>query len=183
MVGSSEREIRVRSERPGDAPGIHAVVVDAFPTDAEARLVAKLRDVARPRVSLVAVDASEGVVGHVLFTPVELVAAPRATPGFGLAPLAVRGGHQRRGIGSALVAAGLSACRAIGGAWVVVLGHPDYYPRFGFRPAWEVGLYYERPGPNPACMVVELEPSALRGLRGEVGYHPAFTTLAESSPP
>jgi putative acetyltransferase len=84
---------------------------------------------------------------------------------------------QRQGVGSALIDAGLSACRAIGELVVVVLGRPGYYPRFGFRPAWDFGLYYATPGPNPAFMVCELAPGALRGRSGEVRYHAAFDAL------
>jgi putative acetyltransferase len=80
-------------------------------------------------------------------------------------------------VGSALVRAGLSACRALGARAVVVLGHPAYYPRFGFAPAWDFGLYYGAPGQNPAFMALELEPGALRGQGGEVRYHPAFAAL------
>ena len=84
---------------------------------------------------------------------------------------------QRRGVGTALVEAGLEACREAGEPVVVVLGHPDYYPRFGFRPAWDAGLYFLSPGPNPAFMVRELEAGALAGRRGQVRYHPAFDEL------
>ena len=65
----------------------------------------------------------------------------------------------------------------VGACAVVVLGHPTYYPRFGFAPAWDAGLYYRAPGPNPSFMVLELEPAALRGHGGEVRYHPAFDAL------
>src|SRR5262245_31962393 len=173
----SENDLRVRLELRADAAAVHEVVARAFPTDAEARLVARLREVARPQISVVAIDASGRVIGHVLFTPVEILAAEGASRALGLAPLAVRPEHQRRGVGSALVRAGLAECREIGEPVVVVLGHPGYYPRFGFRPAWELGLYYRRPGPEPSFLVAELEPRALRGRRGEVRYHPAFSDL------
>jgi putative acetyltransferase len=100
-------------------------------------------------VSLVALDPDERVIGHVLFTPVEIHAASGVSGAIGLAPLAVRREHQDRGVGSALVRAGLARCREIGEPVVVVLGHPSYYPRFGFRPAWELGLYYEAAGREP----------------------------------
>ncbi len=95
----------------------------------------------------------------------------------GLGPMAVLPNFQRQGVGSALVEAGLSACRAARELVVVVLGHPSYYPRFGFQPAWDFGLYYLTPRPNPAFMVRELERGALQGRTGEVVYHAAFNEL------
>ena len=169
-------QLRIRREAPADVPAVREVLVSAFPTEVEARLVEALREAAPPSVSLVADDAGR-VVGHVLFTPVEIRAAGPAAGWFGLAPLAVRPERQRHGVGSELVRAGLAACRGIGVRAVVVLGHPTYYPRFGFAPAWDAGLYYRVPGPNPSFMVLELEPTALRGHTGEVRYHPAFDAL------
>jgi putative acetyltransferase len=168
--------VRIRREAPADASAVREVLAEAFPTEAEARLVEALRAAAPPSVSLVADDAGR-VVGHVLFTPVEIRASGPAAGWFGLAPLAVRPERQRRGVGSELVRAGLAACRDFGARAVVVLGHPTYYPRFGFAPAWDAGLYYRVPGPNPSFMVVELEPAVLRDHGGEVRYHPAFDAL------
>ncbi len=128
-------------------------------------------------MSLVAVDTSGGVVGHILFTPVEIRSRTGHCGAMALGPMAVSPEQQRKGAGSALVAAGLSACTVQGENVVVVLGHPDYYPRFGFRPAWDFGLYYRAPGPDPAFMVCELEHGALRGRTGEVVYHAAFGSL------
>jgi putative acetyltransferase len=168
--------VQIRREAPADAAAVREVLVAAFPTEAEARLVEALRDAAPPSVSLVADEAGR-VVGHVLFTPVEIRGAEPAAGAFGLAPLAVRPERQRHGLGSELVRAGLAACRGVGARAVVVLGHPTYYPRFGFAPAWAAGLYYRVPGPNPSFMVLELLPAALRGHTGEVRYHPAFDAL------
>lgn len=148
----------------------------AFPTDAEARLVDALRERAERCISLVAETKPGAVVGQILFTPVEIGSASCAV---GLAPMSVVPELQRRGIGSALVKAGLSACRAAGERAVVVLGHVDYYPRFGFRPASDHGLYYRNPGPEPAFMALELEPNALQGRTGEVRYHEAFDPFEE----
>ena len=168
--------VQIRREAPADLAAVREVLAAAFPTEAEAGLVEVLRERARPSVSLVAEDAGR-VVGHVLFTPVEIRGAEPAAGWFGLAPLAVAPERQRCGVGSELVRAGLAACRGAGARAIVVLGHPTYYPRFGFAPAWAAGLYYRVPGPNPSFMVVELEPGALRGHTGEVRYHPAFDAL------
>src|SRR5262245_54256578 len=129
----------IRFERPGDAAAIHAVHAESFPTDGEARLVDLLRDAGRLQVSLVA-EVLGVIVGHVAFSPVTV--ASGAT-GAGLAPLAVARPQRRQGIGAELAREGLSACRAAGVGWAVVMGEPAYYARFGFRPASEVGLHDE----------------------------------------
>ncbi len=166
--------LRVRPEADRDRAAIHRVVARAFPSDAEARLVETLRGLAERRISLVAEDGGGEVVGHILFTPVEIRSAGGTSHALGLGPMAVMPDLQCRGVGSALVRAGLAACRAGGETVVVVLGHPSYYPRFGFERAWDHGLYYGAPGPNPAFMVCQLQPGALRGRSGEVRYSPAF---------
>lgn len=169
--------IGIRSETPEDRVGVHAVLGRSFPTDAEARLVEALRGNTEPQVSLVAVDAAGEVVGHILFTRVEIRSRTDVSSAMALGPMAVLPELHRKGTGSALVEAGLSACAAASELVVVVLGHPDYYPRFGFWPAWDFGLYYSVPGPNPAFMVCELAHGALRGRTGEVVYHDAFGSL------
>ena len=169
--------MRVRADAVNDWAAVHELLVRAFPTDAEARLVEMLRGNTEPQVSLVATDAAGRVIGHILFTPVEIRSGAETSRAMALGPMAVSPEQQRKGAGSTLVEVGLDACAAIGECAIVVLGHPDYYPRFGFRPAWELGLYYRAPGPNPAFMVRELEPGALRGRAGEVVYHAAFGSL------
>lgn len=95
----------------------------------------------------------------------------------GLAPMAVAPSHQRQGIGSALVRAGLERCRALGSGAVVVLGHPAYYPRFGFSPSVHFGIRSEYEVPEEAFMVLELQPGFLRGISGTVQYHAAFAKV------
>ncbi len=170
-------EIRARAESPEDVAAVRQVLARAFASDAEAKLVDALRGRTEPQISLVAEHGSDAVIGHVLFSPVAIRSSSGTTKALGLAPLAVLPDFQRQGVGAMLVEAGLSACRAAGEPLVVVLGHASYYPRFGFRPAWDSGLYYASPGPNPAFMVCELEPGALRGRAGEVRYHAAFDGL------
>ena len=87
-----------------------------------------------------------------------------------LAPMSVLPAWQRRGIGSVLVREGLHACRAAGHDVVVVVGHPAFYPRFGFIPARPLGLMSDPPFPDEAFMVAELTPGALRGRRGVILY-------------
>jgi putative acetyltransferase len=95
-----------------------------------------------------------------------------------LGPMAVRPDRQRRGLGSALVRQGLAACRSLDHDVVVVVGHPAFYPRFGFVPARPLGLLCEYPVDEEAFMVSELTPGALRGRRGVVMYAPAFRLAA-----
>jgi putative acetyltransferase len=160
----------VRPEQPGDIEAVARVHEAAFPTPAEARLVGLLRAAGKATVTLVAV--SEGrVVGHVLFSPVTIDGCP--TVGLGLAPVAVLPECQRRGVGSSLIEAGLDACRGAGVSYAVVLGHPDYYPRFGFRRASERGLGNEY-GADEAFMVLELRPASLPPGGGLVRYAPEF---------
>lgn len=162
----------VREERPADRKAVYAINTGAFPTDMEARLVDVLRDKADPCVSLVAETDGE-VVGHILFTPVSLAEAG-TTLIMGLAPMAVRPARQRRGIGSGLVNEGLARCRELGAGAVVVLGHPGYYPRFGFSPASRFGVGSEYDVPDDAFMLIELVPGCLEGVSGVVKYDRAF---------
>jgi len=169
------RAARIRAEEPGDRAGVRAVNVAAFETPAEADLVEALRAQARPLVSLVAEEGG-AIVGHIMFSPVTLPGHPTLTL-MGLAPMAVAPARQRAGIGSALAAAGLAACARLGADAVVVLGHPGYYPRFGFAPGVRMGLGCEYDVPAEAFMALELRPGALAGASGRVQYHAAFASL------
>lgn len=168
--------ITVRTENPEDYAEVRRVNEAAFGRPEEATLVEALRAAARPFVSLVAVEGGR-VVGHISFSPVSVEGDGAALEGMGLAPMAVLPEYQRRGIGSLLVGEGLRECRRAGHAFVVVLGHPDYYPRFGFRRASERGLRCEYEVPDEAFMVAELRPGALDGVRGVVKYHEAFGSV------
>src|SRR5687767_1467058 len=121
----------IRSESPSDIPAIHEVVRAAFGQDDEAVLVDALRDGGYLRVSLVA-ELDDKIVGHVLFSELPIVTESGVVPALSIAPLAVVPELQKRGIGSELMRRGLDACREAGHRIVVVLGHPEYYPRFGF---------------------------------------------------
>lgn len=167
--------MRVRDELPADFAQVRAVNAAAFPSPAEANLVDALRTQAHPCISLVA-EVDGQVAGHIMFTPVSLNSHP-ALRIFGLAPLAVLPQHQRHGVGSALVRAGLQRCRDLSHGAVVVLGHPAYYPRFGFQPAARLGIGCEYDVPEDAFMLLELEPGYLQRASGTVAYHPAFAGL------
>lgn len=173
--------IEIRSEAPADRAAVAAVNERAFGRPAEAALVAALRASVRPFLSLVA--ESEGtVVGHILFTPVRVEGSGEPFAAVALAPVAVDPEYQNRGIGSRLVRAGLEICRDEGHPAVFVLGHPKYYPRFGFTPAAERGIRCEFPVPAELFFALELRPGALQGVTGTVRYHPEFSRVEEEGP-
>lgn len=165
----------IRAEKENDRDAVYAVNASAFETPSEANLVDALLEQAQPVVSLVAEDNGE-VVGHIMFSPVSLSDYPDLKV-MGLAPMAVAPEHQRKGIGSALVRAGLEQCEQLGYAAVVVLGHPEYYPRFGFSPSSRFGIYSEYEVPEDVFMAMELQLGALSGKTGRVKYHAAFSNV------
>ena len=162
----------IRAEEQRDWAAVHAVNVAAFETPAEANLVDALREQAQPLVSLIAEDHG-AILGHIMFSPVSLSGNPILRI-MGLAPLAVAPEHQRKGIGSALVRAGLDQCRQLGFGAIVVLGHPAYYPRFGFSSSARFGIGCEYDVPEEVFMVAELQTGSLGGASGTVKYHAAF---------
>jgi len=170
--------IQTRSELPDDQPGIRKVHCAAFPGEGEANLVDLLRAAGHLPISLVALIGGE-VIGHAGFSPVSTV-TPTTSGGLGagLAPLGVLPSFQRQGVGAALVETGLAACRTSGFSWVVVLGDPAYYVRFGFQPAPDFGLSDEYGG-GAAFQVLELVPGTLPTGAGLVRYAPEFASLAE----
>jgi putative acetyltransferase len=147
----------IRREEERDQAGVFRVNELAFGRPGEAQLVDALRKGAQPTISLVAEQASQ-VVGHIFFSPVTIEAAGGVSMAIGLAPMAVLPDWQRQGIGSQLVRAGLEACQRLGQNVVVVLGHPEFYPKFGFVPAAHFGLRCEYPVPDDVFMVAELTP-------------------------
>jgi putative acetyltransferase len=168
--------IAIRPERPEDAAAVRHVNERAFQGRAEADLVDSLRRSCPDSLSLVAED--DIVVGHILFTPVVVEGADRRVVGMGLAPMAVLPDRQRRGIGSQLVRRGLDMLRERGCPFVVVVGHPEYYPRFGFEPASNHGLGTQWEGiPDAAFMVVMLDPTAMAGLSGVARYREEFNEV------
>lgn len=166
--------MRIRAEVPRDYLSVHQITAAAFGVETEAKLIGVLRAQASPVVSLVAEDNGT-LAGHILFSPVSLPGSEALA--MGLAPMAVTPLRQRRGIGSALVRAGLARCQELGAVAVVVVGHPEFYPKFGFSPAERFGLKCEYDVPAGAFMATELHAGALRGASGTVKYHAAFSQL------
>jgi putative acetyltransferase len=165
----------IRAEEPADTAAIHRVHAAAFPTDAEARLVDALRGAGRLTFSLVALKA-DAIVAHIAFSPVEIGSGAGPAAGMGLAPLAVLPEHQRRGIGSRLVREGLEACKNRGVGFVVVLGEPAYYQRFGFTRATNYGLINEY-GALEEFMALEMYSAALSRRGGLVKFAAEFAAL------
>ncbi len=175
MVKLNATSLLIRSEEPGDYTTIHAVNAAAFESEAEANLVEVLRKEAHPYISIVAEEA-EKIVGHIMFTPMTLPGHEELKI-MGLAPVAVVPEHQREGIGSALIYAGLARCKELGFGAVIVLGHISYYPRFGFTPSVQYGIECEYDVPAEAFMVMELVPGYLLGAQGTIRYHAAFKDI------
>ncbi|MGH7460284.1 MAG: GNAT family N-acetyltransferase [Longimicrobiales bacterium] len=164
----------IRSEAPQDVLAIRQVNELAFAQCDEADLVDRLRQSDADFLSLVA-DNDGDVVGHILFTPVAIEREEGSVVGMGLAPMAVLPGLQRRGVGSLLITRGLQLLRERECPFVIVIGHEDYYPRFGFEPAsrHEVSCQWEGV-PDAALMILVLEPNALLGISGVARYRKEF---------
>lgn len=192
----------IRPERADDEAGIRRVNEAAFGRPDEAALVDALRGSGAVICSLVAEEGGE-IVGHILFSVASLTShsqssdqpsnppgsnsvgqaeshsaghipgQPPVRPLAALGPMAVAPARQRQGIGGQLITAGLELCRAAGYDLCIVLGHAEYYPRFGFRPAAPLGIRWEH-GAEAHFMVLELQPGALVGRGGFVRYRPEF---------
>lgn len=165
-------DVQIRSEIMGDSAAIAAVNDSAFGSTAESGVVAVLRRDTEPLVSLV-IERGPDILGHILFSPVAVDGHDHLVV-MGLGPMAVLPRYQRKGLGSLLVRAGLEECRKLGVGAVVVLGHPEYYPRFGFRPASCFGLGCEYDVPDEVFMATELRQEYFNGFGGTVRYHAAF---------
>lgn len=163
-------EIVIRPERPGDEPAIRRVNREAFGQPDEAALVDALRRGCPDLLSLVAVDRSE-IVGHILFSPATI----GEVEGCGLAPMAVLPGRQRQGIGSRLVRAGVKLLRERGVPFVIVLGHPGYYPRFGFERASARGISAQWDVPDETFMILVFDEAVMRAVRGVARYRPELS--------
>jgi putative acetyltransferase len=166
--------VRVRGENGenvAERSVIHSIHEAAFGDSEEADLVDNLRTAGDVLVSLVA-ELEGRIVGHVLFSRMSIETSRGLVPAVALAPVAVLPQQQRRGIGGQLIRQGLDLLRNRGEKIVIVVGHPDYYPRFGF--SGEKARVLESPFPVEAFMALELGPGALDGVRGRVVYPAAF---------
>jgi len=165
--------VSIRPETPKDVDSIRYVNDQAFGQIGEGAIVDKLRNRNALTISLVATRGDK-VVGHIAFSPVVIESQCSSFEAVALAPMAVLPADQRKGIGSQLVRSGLEECRRLGHEVVVVLGHPDYYPRFGFVRGKQRGIDCEFEVPDEAWMVLELKEGILRGKSGTVKFQPEF---------
>jgi putative acetyltransferase len=164
----------IREEKPADLPAIRTVNELAFGQKTEADIVDRLRESCQGIISLVAEQEGK-IAGHLLFSPVAIENPPGAVQGMGLGPMAVLPECQRQGIGAALVWKGLFGLKDRGCAFVLVLGHPEYYPRFGFEPASRRNLRSQWQGvPDEAFMVLVLDGAALKGVAGVARFRQEF---------
>jgi len=173
--GYEVKDVLIRTETTADQEAIRLVNRLAFGQDAEPHLVDALRDGGYVRLSLVAEKDGE-VVGHILFSDLPIITEVGTVPSLALAPMAVQPALHRQGIGSALVRRGLDVCREQGHRIVLVLGHPDFYPRFGFSTNLAEPLSSPFGG-GEAWMAMELVPGALVGVVGNVQYPPPFNEV------
>jgi putative acetyltransferase len=187
---SGPTDVGLRPEAPEDAPAVREVHRLAFGRPAEADIVDAIRAADAAVLSMVAVVGEESedagdrlaepgfVAGHVLYTRVTVCCEDGEEVSLvGLAPVAVLPAYQGRGIGTMLIEASLEELRAVDYPAVVVVGHPGYYPRFGFLPGSRWGLRWENDVPDDTFMAVELSPGALAGIRGVVRFRSEFDLL------
>ena len=168
--------VLIRRQQPADALRIREVNTQAFGQPDEANLVDKLRERCQEHVELVAVRGDE-IVGHILFSPAAVECEGRTVTGAALGPMAVLPGHQRQGIGAKLVRSGVSILRQKNCPFLVVIGHPEFYPRFGFRPASQFGVQCDWDVPDAAFMMMVLTEEEMRGVRGKVRFRPEFSEV------
>ncbi len=174
-----------RAEQPSDEAAIANVLTRAFGQPAEAELVAKIRagDGFDNALSLVAVTIGndhhpESIVGYILHSPIHIERDDGGrVAALSLAPMAVLPEYQNQGIGSQLVRAGLDAARTAGHRIVIVLGHENYYPRFGFERASACSVRCEWDVPDEVFMLLVLDKTAMSGVSGLARYRPELAQV------
>ena len=159
----------IRREQPEDIPEIRQVNIRAFGREQEASVIDKLRKNCNSVLSLVAFTDGKAV-GHILFTPALIEGRHGRLVGTGLAPLAVLPEYQRKGIGSELVQTGISRVWEGGCPYIIVIGHPEYYIRFGFEQAGRFGISSEWGVPKEAFMILVLDRRVMNGITGVARY-------------
>lgn len=174
---AGSRRVLIRQEEPADIQRITAIEEDAFQRPDEAALVVRLRDADAIWLSQVAL-LDGNIVGHALYSLAAIIcdgAAVREYPALG--PIAVARAYQKQGIGGALIRAGLQAAKDADYGLMFLIGHPAYYPRFGFQPALPLGFtsdYVKDSQRHEHFMVAVLDESLPGNLRGHLRFHSAF---------
>lgn len=174
-------DITIRPERQGDLPVILDLVEKAFENveksdHQEQYLVKRLHgsDTFIPELSLVALNGEDVIVGYILLTEVKIVSENSTTVSLAVAPLAVHPAYRNNGIGGMLIEEAHKIARAMGYGSAVLLGHKNYYPRFGYGKAIDNDIRFPFDAPQECCMVIELLPDALSGVSGTVHYPECF---------
>lgn len=167
--------MEIRPETPNDVTAVRGVNREAFDGVRESRLVDDLRDAGYARLSLVAEEDGR-IVGHVMLSGAEIRTKEGPVEALALGPVGVLPDRQGKGVGSALIRDALDRCAAAGHRIVVLLGHPDYYPRFGFSP--ELAKNLSSPYSGEAFMALELVPDALSGVSGAFAFAPPFEAVS-----
>ena len=165
--------IVIRREQAADVAAIREIHRQAFGQEQEGAIVDSLRAHGAAQLSLVAIDGDR-LIGHILYSPAHV----GDIAGAGLGPMAVLPEYQRNGVGSLLVEAGNEQLRDAGCPFIVVVGHPEFYPRFGFTPASALGLSCEWPVPDEVFMGLILDEARMRGVTGAATYRPEFSSVA-----
>ena len=173
--------IKIRPESNEEYSRTEEVVKKAFLNEEmsdhqEHRLVQKLRNSEAfiPELSLVAIGQHENILGHLMLTTNKIINENDTVESLSLAPVSVLPEYQYKGIGSQLIKEGIKRAKELGYKSIIVLGHPEYYPKFGFHPAsfWNIKAPYDVP--DEVFMALELQTDALENVQGIVQYPKAF---------
>ncbi|MCX4359123.1 MAG: N-acetyltransferase [Rikenellaceae bacterium] len=171
----------VRQEKSADRPFVNDLIKATFEKVRESDhrehfLVERLRqsDAFIPQLSLVAETCDKRIIGYILLTEADILTAQGFTPSLSVAPVAVLPEYQNRGIGGMLIEEAHRIASVLGYGSALVLGHKDYYPRFGYRRASCFGITFPFDVPEEYCMAIELRTDALKGIDGTVRYPDAF---------
>ena len=171
--------VTIRQEQKNDYRKTEEVVKEAFLHEEfsdkkEHELVKRIRksDAFVPELSIVAID--EEIVGHIMLSKITIEKDGASVDSLALAPVSVARGHQKKGIGGKLIKAALEKAKELGYGSVVVLGHPEYYPKFGFKKASEWNIQAPFEVPDEVFMAMELRENALESVEGIVQYSSAF---------
>jgi putative acetyltransferase len=166
--------IEIREEHPNDVTAVRSLNKRAFGQDQESNIVDALRANGAALLSLVA-TLNDRVVGHIMYSPAVIAGRVK---GAALGPMAVLPEYQRQGIGSKLIEKGNRKLKDAGCPFIIVVGHADYYPRFGFRPASEHGIKCEWDVPNDVFLLLVLDQAKMAGVSGLAKYRHEFSSVS-----